>query len=109
LPIKYDNEFVKRPNEEVEYNPDQIEELLKCSKDIEHFIPYCKIIHPDYGEILFEPFEYQWELIKKFKRWRFNIALCSRQSGKTTVVGAYALWYAIFNENKNIGIVSNKE
>ena len=109
MPIKYDNEFVKRPNEEIEYTPEQIEELYKCSQDVEYFVKYCKIIHPDYGEIKFEPFDYQWDLIKKFKRWRFNIALCSRQSGKTTVVSAYALWYAIFQEDKQIGIVSNKE
>ena len=30
-------------------------------------------------------------------------------SHNTTVVSIYALWYAIFHDNKNIGIVSNKE
>jgi len=30
-------------------------------------------------------------------------------SHNTTCVGIYALWYAVFNNNKSIGIVSNKE
>jgi hypothetical protein len=37
------------------------------------------------------------------------IGLLPRQSGKTSAVIAYVLWFAIFNESKNIGIVSNKE
>ena len=37
------------------------------------------------------------------------LILGKRQSGKTTIVANYALWYAVFNSNKNIGIVSNKE
>ncbi|GAG24113.1 unnamed protein product, partial [marine sediment metagenome] len=67
------------------------------------------IVNPDHGEMFFEPYDYQVELLKKFKEERFNVALCSRQSGKTTVVGVYALWYAMFNRDKVIGIVSNKE
>ena len=108
MPIKYD-EFVKRPRDEIEYTQEQIAELYECSKDVNRFIPYVKIINPDKGEIFFEPRDYQNELLDKFQKERFNVALCSRQSGKTTVVGAYVLWYAIFHEDKNIGIVSNKE
>ncbi len=108
MPIKYD-EYVKRPRDEIEYTTEEISELYECSKSINHFIPYVKIINPDLGEIFFEPRHYQWDLLEKFQRDRFNVGLCSRQSGKTTVVGAYVLWYAIFHENKNIGIVSNKE
>jgi len=101
--------FVKRPNSEHEYTPDQIKELQSCSKSCPYFIRYIKIVNPDEGEVTFEPYEYQWELLEKFQKHRFNVALCSRQSGKTTIVASYVLWYAIFNENKNIGIVSNKE
>jgi hypothetical protein len=108
MPIKYDN-FVKRPQEEHPYSPEEILELQKCSEDVIHFIQYVKIVNPDLGEITFQPRDYQLDLLEKFQRNRFNIGLCSRQSGKTTVVGAYVLWYAIFHENKNIGIVSNKE
>jgi hypothetical protein len=109
VPVKYDSQYVKRPKEEIEYSPEEISELYECSKDVNYFIKYVKIINPDRGEITFEPYDYQLELLRKFQDHRFNIALCSRQSGKTTIVSAYVLWYAMFNENKTIGIVSNKE
>ena len=39
---------------------------------------------------------------------RFNIAKLPRQSGKSTVVTAYLLWYIIFNDNVNVAILANK-
>ena len=101
--------FPDETREEIEYTPEQVEELYKCSKDIYHFIPYFKIVNPDLGEITFEPYDYQKKLLNKFRRFRYNVALCSRQSGKTTVVSAYALWYAMFNKDKVIAIFDETE
>lgn len=109
MAIRYDDKFVKRPRAEMEYTPENIIELQRCMQDIKYFLKYVKIVNPDKGEILFDPYDYQFELLEKFADNRYNIALCSRQSGKTTVVAAYVLWYALFHEDKNIGIVSNKE
>ena len=109
MAIRYDQKFVKRPNEEIEYTPEQISELYECSKDIDYFLRYIKIVNPDRGEIFFEPYNYQRELLKKFAKFRYNVILASRQSGKTTSVAAYVLWYSIFHMDKTIGIVSNKE
>jgi hypothetical protein len=109
MAIRYDEQYVKRPREELEYTPDQILELQKCMQSVNYFLKYVKIVNPDKGEIYFEPYEYQMELLEKFQKHRFNVGLCSRQSGKTTIVSAYVLWYAIFHPDKNIGIVSNKE
>ncbi len=106
--IKYDG-FVKRPLEDFEYSSHEITELQKCYQDVNYFIKYVKIVSPDEGVIDFEPYDYQGELLNKFQKHRFNVGLLSRQSGKTTVVSVYALWYAIFHENKVVGIVSNKE
>jgi len=108
MAIRYDS-FVKRPLEEFGYERWHIQELEKCFIDINYFIKYVKIVNPDRGIIDFEPYDYQEELLEKFQNHRFNIGLLSRQSGKTTVVAVYALWYAIFYDNKIIGIVSNKE
>lgn len=106
--IKYD-EFVKAPNLEWEYTPEQIRELNRCKKDPLYFIMnYVKIVSQDRGVILFEPYAYQEQLINQFEENRFNICLLSRQSGKSTIVSAYALWFACFNSHKNIGVVSNK-
>ena len=109
MAIRYDD-YVKRPNEELEYTEEQIRELLRCKDDILYFCQtYVKIVTLDYGEILFDPYKYQLETIDLLNKSRFFIGLWARQSGKTTIVAAYALWYAIFHRDKNIGIVSNKE
>ena len=47
-------------------------------------------------------------MVNRFHENRFNIAALPRQSGKSTVVTAYLLWYAIFNDNVNIAILANK-
>ena len=53
MPIKYD-QYVKRPREELEYTPEQIEELVECSETCRYFTKYVKIIHPDRGEVLID-------------------------------------------------------
>jgi hypothetical protein len=108
MAIKYDN-YVKRPFEEHGFEAWQIQTLISCTEKVENFIPYVKIVNPDDGEVEFEPYTYQFELLEKFQAHRFNIALLARQSGKTTAVAVFALWYACFHRDKVIGIVSNKE
>jgi len=100
---------VKRPDEEHDYTVDQIRDLKKCTEDIFHFLKFIKIIHPDRGRITFEPYEYQKKLFELVVKERFVACLMARQMGKSLSVGAYALWYALFNDDKVIGIVSNKE
>jgi hypothetical protein len=109
--LEFENERrVKKLGVQYEYTPDQIKELIRCKKSCLYFVSnYVKIYNEDQGIILFNPYDYQKELLENYEKYRFNIGLLCRQSGKTTVVAAYALWFAIFNDNKNIGIVSNKE
>jgi hypothetical protein len=108
VPVRYDD-FVKRPLQEYSYSPEEVVELSKCSQDIWQFLKYIKIVHPDRGRINFEPYPYQKKILRILQDERFVIGLWSRQSGKTTTVCAYALWYAAFNEDKTIGIASNKQ
>lgn len=104
------DDYVKKAHAEHEYTTEQVQELVKSSEDCLHFVrKYVKIVTNDEGVILFNPYDYQVDLLNKFEKHRFSINLLSRQSGKTTIVAAYALWFAIFNDNKNIGIASNKE
>ena len=110
MAIRYDETYIKRPNIEIEYSDDQIEELLTCRDNILYFTKnYVKIVTLDEGEVLFQPYKYQIKTLELLEKNRFFIGLWARQSGKTTIVADYALWYAIFNDKKNIGIVSNKE
>lgn len=108
MAIRYDS-FVKKPFEEHGFEPWQIEKLLACKEKVENFLPFVKIVNPDKGEMIIEPYPYQFDLFEKFQEHRFNIALLARQSGKTTAVAVFALWYATFHKDKVIGIVSNKE
>ena len=109
MPILYDDRFIKQPNLEEEYTVDQIQTLARCATDINYFLQFVQIVTLDKGRQRFDPYQYQKDLINMFNNNRWNIALLSRQSGKSTTVGAWALQYAIFNRDKFIGIVSNKE
>ena len=106
--IKY-TDFIKKPNLELEYTPEMLVELQKCAEDIWNFLPYVKIVHPDRGVITFNPYDFQKHILKNLQKHRFHVILCGRQLGKTTVISIYALWFAIFNADKTIGIVSNKQ
>lgn len=108
VPIKYDS-AIKKPYLEHEYSIEEISELQKCSEDIWYFLKYVKIVHPDKGRIIFEPREFQKEILCQLLNRRYLCILCPRQVGKTAVIAVYAMWYALFNEDKTIGIVSNKQ
>lgn len=92
------------------FTQDQVEEYIKCRDDIVYFTEnYVKIITLDYGLQLFDAYEYQERMLEAFEESRFVINLLPRQTGKTTVVAAYILHYAIFTPDKSIGILANKE
>lgn len=104
------NPNIKRANIRHSYTKEEVEEYIKCSQDIVYFTEkYVKIITLDYGLQLFEPFEYQERMLETFAKNRFVINLLPRQTGKTTVVAAYLLHYAIFTPEKSVGILANKE
>jgi len=103
------SDYVKRPGQEYNYTVEEARELLKCSEDFYYFLKYVHIIHPDDGRIPFEPYQYQLDIFDLILNNRFLVAMVSRQSGKSTLVAVYLVWYSIFNKDKNVGVVSNKE
>ncbi|AUR97704.1 coil containing protein [Vibrio phage 1.244.A._10N.261.54.C3] len=101
---------LKAANLGLELDEIQQMEWVKCAMDAEYFIRnYYRITTIDRGFILFEPFDYQVELIQAFQDNRWNVVCQCRQSGKTTVVAAFLLWYALFHGDKEIAILANKE
>lgn len=101
---------LKAANLGLELDEVQQMEWIKCAMDAEYFIRnYYRITTIDRGFILFEPFDYQVELIQAFQDNRWNVVCQCRQSGKTTVVAAFLLWYALFHGDKEIAILANKE
>ena len=103
------NPNLKKANVAQSFTPDQIEEFIKCSKDPVYFIQkYIKIVSLDKGLIPFEMYDFQVDMTRKFHNNRYNIAKLPRQSGKSTIVTSYLLWYVLFNDNVNVAILANK-
>ena len=103
------NPNLKRANVAQNFTAEEVQEFVKCSKDPVYFITnYIKIISLDEGLVPFELYPFQADMVEKFHENRFNNAKLPRQSGKSTVVTAYLLWYSIFNDNVNVAILANK-
>lgn len=103
------NPFIKKANTEHEYNPKELQELRRCSDDVVYFVKtYCKIQHPVRGEIPFELYPYQENMLRTFAGERLTVVLSARQTGKSQVSAAFLLWYATFRFDKTILIASNK-
>lgn len=103
------NPRLKKANTLIDYTHEQVQELLKCSRDPVYFArKYVKIKHPKRGQIPFNLYDYQEELMRSYLNERYNIVLSARQTGKTETSCAFILWFAIFHDTKNILIVSNK-
>ena len=103
------NPNLKKANVPTNFSPKQVKEFIKCSQDPVHFIQkYIKIVSLDKGLVPFDMYDFQVDMVRKFDEDRFNIAKLPRQSGKSTIVTSYLLWYVLFNDNVNVAILSNK-
>jgi len=103
------NPNLKKANVPNEWTEAQIAEFLKCSEDPVYFIKtYVKIVSLDKGLVPFDMYDFQTEMVHKFHDNRFNIAKLPRQSGKSTIVTSYLLWYTLFNQEVNVAILANK-
>lgn len=86
-----------------------------CSKNINQFIKFVKILTAE-GLSDFKPYKFQIKLLRKFANsWKYrkekkhnHIIVAPRQCGKTTIGAIYALWFALFNNDKTIAILSYK-
>ena len=96
-------------NESVLLEPWQIQEIKKCAQDPIYFIRhYVYINTKDYGMQLMQTYPFQDDAIKRFLKYRFNINRWSRQVGKSTIVRAFILWYAMFHQDKLVAMLANK-
>lgn len=103
------NALIKKAGVDQKYTIEELKEYKKCRDNPEYFIEsYCKIVSLDEGLVKFKMYDYQKRMVKAFNKNRFVINLLPRQTGKSTIVAAYILHYAIFNPDKTIAIVANK-
>ena len=103
------NPNLKKAGTQIQFSKKQINEWIKCKNDPVYFAEnYIKIISLDEGLVPFEMYDFQKKILQDFHENRFNIAKLPRQTGKSTTVVAYLLYYAIFFDSVNIGILANK-
>ena len=78
--------LIKRPHQKLSYTDQQVKEMLSCMDPIsgpEYFMSnFFHIQHPTRGQMLYQPFEYQKQLIHTYHNYRFSISMMPRQSGK---------------------------
>lgn len=88
----------------------QKEVIKRCQASVVWFLKnFGKLKHPSAGIIPFTPFSYQRRAIEAFRRFRLNIFRKCRQAGASKIAGAFALWFAMFNNHKTILIVSRRD
>jgi hypothetical protein len=74
-----------------------------------HFLTnYFYIQHPTRGKLLFDPFPYQYDLLKAYHTKRLSINMIGRQQGKSTCAAGYLLWNAMFNNDQTILVAAHK-
>lgn len=110
MPIAYDDRYVLRPGHQVEFTREMVMELQKCAVDIIYFSEnYYTIVHPTKGKMVISLYDFQKELLSVFNSGKRSIICSGRQLGKTTCSCIYLLWYSIFNADKDIAILANKQ
>lgn len=102
------NQYLKPANAEVEITPEQMVDLKRCIEDPKYFInKFVTIVHPVKGSIPFITYDYQDEMIDLYNNNDRVIVMSSRQTGKSETAAAFLLWFAMFNFDKTVLIVSN--
>lgn len=103
------NPKLKDAGQSLPYDSHMISELVRCQKDPVYFIKnYVQILNVDRGIVKFDLYDYEEDFIHKMQTNRFVISKFPRQSGKSTTVIAYFLWYILFNDNVKVALLANK-
>ena len=67
-------ETVKKPKQRQDITKEQVTEYIKCNQDPVYFIEtYVRITSIDVGEIPFDMYDYQKDMVNNYSKNRFNI------------------------------------
>jgi hypothetical protein len=103
------NPQLKAENVVVQFTKEQVDEYIRCKNDFIYFIEnYIKIVNVDTGLISFDMYDFQKDMVRTVHDNRFSILRLPRQVGKTTTIGSYLLWVALFHKDQNLAILANK-
>jgi len=107
-----DGNLVKKAHVAQKWTEADLENLIKCQDPItgpSFFLKnYFNIQHPTKGQIRYDAFDYQDQLLDSYHTHRFSVNMLGRQMGKTTTAVGYLLWYAMFVSNSTILIAAHK-
>ena len=108
------NAALRKDDEQIEYTDEMVNEVIKCKNDIIYFAEkYYTIVTIDGGKQNIKLWEWQKKVLKAFVETPNDkqsvILKIARQSGKSTISSIFLTWYALFNKDKTVAIMANKE
>jgi len=107
-----DGSLTKKAYSKSKYTSKKLLDLKKCADKKTGYLHFMEnfmwIQHPVKGRMKFMPYDYQVRLLQTYNDNRFAIAMCARQTGKTTCAAGYLLWYAMFHPDVLILIAAHK-
>lgn len=107
LPIlKQDNNINLKQN----HKQMMMRQIIKCKRSAIYFLKkYCYIVLKTGQKTKFNLWQFQEAVVNQLQNNDLNIILKSRQMGISTLASAYALWYMMFQDYKNICVIANKQ
>ena len=76
--------YVKSAHARSYFNQTRAKELIRCAQDVEYFCEnYVMIQHPLLGNVPFDLYPFQREMLNVFAGNKYVVALTARQMGKT--------------------------
>lgn len=91
-----------------EYIQSELEEIVRCQKDILYFANNYCFSKTDNGIERIRLRDYQEEVIKSYAENGRVVFLASRQIGKTITTCIFLAWYICFHMDKNVLVIANK-
>jgi hypothetical protein len=104
------NPLLKPTGVPIEWTPETLEEYIKCQNDPVYFAnKYVQVVTLDDGRQPITLRGYQEEMVVSMWKNRNTIVTTARQAGKSTAVVCFMLWYVLFQADKTVALLANKE
>ena len=91
-----------------EYTQEELEEIIKCQRDIIYFANNYCFAKTDNGVQRIKLRDYQEKVIKSYAENDRVVLLASRQIGKTITTCIFLAWYTCFHMDKNVLVIANR-
>ena len=108
------NTNLRGPDQKVTMTKKQINEYIHCKEDMLYFAEnYFYVVDNDKGKHKIQLREFQKRMLKAFvsptENKKYCCVLAPRQVGKSTIATIYLTHYILFNEDKTVALLANKE